>query len=314
MDSRRRFIVQIASWPASFVFGRPSQPEIRKQLAEKGLAIGRVSGDNLRIIPFDAPQIDRRYPIHPLRVPSPAQRLAYSWSNAGTAVVFLRGDPFKTQSLLVVDNAGEIRWSLPVMPLPPLGVPSLSPDGKCVALLTRDKTHFRLWHLAAAGAPIEVASAQIEDNPNLCGFTVGWSMDSTRNVVSWNGQVVVCGTDGKVVITKGDNPAWSPNQKWISFEGSDGHLVTMDSAAGKKIVFRSRRKISGVPSGIWSPDSEYILCNEQTVSRKGPSSDVTLYRLADGASTVLWNNLGINISDCGIISNWREWANRLPER
>ena len=113
-------------------------------------------------------------------------------------------------------------------------------------------------------------------------------------------------------IGEGVNPAWSPDGKWIAYQGPDDHLVVVKSDGSGTALFRSTRRITGRPSGVWSPGSEYILCNEEGSGSLGPNSSVVLYRLADRLSISLWDNLAIGIFDCGIVANWQEWSMNLP--
>lgn len=314
MASRRRFLVWTTGFSVSLVRAQ-AETQLRSELSEKSFAVVRIGRDVLRVIPFDASPTDRRYPVQPIDRQVSTSRLLWSWAGNGSAVVYLRGQPREEQSLVIVDKAGKVAWDVERMPLPPLSVPSLSPNRLRVAFITRDALAFRLWHLDASGLLTEIASAAIENNPQSFGFTIGWSPDSARNLVSWNGKLLVCGpqvtTD--VLRPRGTNPAWSPDGKSISFEGVDRRLRVAKSEDGWRTRFTSRRKVIGSPSGVWSPDSQYILCNEESTDNKtGPASDVVLYRLADGASIVLWNNRGMNISDSAIISDWRTLVDHLP--
>jgi hypothetical protein len=312
--NRRHFLCWAATSSISLTRGT-AETQLRDELSEKGMAVGRLGLNVLRIIPFDRSPMDRRYPLDHLDADGSFTRF-WTWANGGSAVAFLLGDRASDdgQRLLVVDNAGKVSWQAKRMPLAPAFLPSPSPDGRRVAFVTRHPSVFKLWQLDESQALIEVASARIEGNPHLFGTTIGWSSDSIQNAVSWNRRIFLCGVHDKVELDlEGTNPAWSPDSRWISFEGSDSRLWVTEATGGKGLRLKSARRVIGSPSGVWSPDSRYILCNEEgTDNGTGPISEVVLYRLADGASLSLWNNRGISISDTTIVADWRMWVQRLP--
>jgi len=61
MTSRRCFLLWMAGSSISLAQGH-AEAQLRRELSGKGFAVGRLGPNVLRIIPFDAGAIDRRYP------------------------------------------------------------------------------------------------------------------------------------------------------------------------------------------------------------------------------------------------------------
>jgi hypothetical protein len=310
--SRRDFVL---GYPvaAAFAFSRTGVVELRKELAKKDLAIARAGGTKILILPFDSPRLERQFPLDPLGAIG-KEVLDISWTAASGNVVFLtRERESRFSSLSVIAPNGKALWPVRTMPLQPVAAPQLSPDGTCVAFMTRHESHFGLWHLGPKGPPDEIARRLIAGDPGRISGTVGWSPDGDRNVVGWNNRIEICSVGHPQITTIGSgyNPAWSPDGNWISFQASDYHLVAVKSDGSNSEVFRSSRRVSGKPSSVWSPGSEYLLCNEEGSGHSGPTSHVVLYRRADHASITLWDNLAVGIFDAGIIRNWQKWSMNL---
>src|SRR6202012_1163203 len=98
-------------------------------------------------------------------------------------------------------------------------------------------------------------------------------------------------------IARGYNPTWSPNGRWVSFRSSNGAgaLLRRSGPVDTRLagLFSSIKLLGQV---IWSPDSRYILVAEPSgpienilagQSPLGPTGKMVVYRLADGAHSVI---------------------------
>jgi hypothetical protein len=250
--------------------------ELFKKSESRGYALGLFS-QRSEIIPFDA----TAYQIISPRFDVPT---AVNPSGDGIAVVHDRNS-FAVESLVKGNLLARIRADT-------LNVSNvaLAPNGTTIAFegVVNSKTNPSLGlFYVSSGLSVPFL---IRPSPLICG-DLAWSPDSKELVFEDSGEIYIFSTDTKITkwVSKGHNPNWSPNGKWISVKAVDGKAFFVS------IPDTSVRIIG--PANVewsmrWSPDSKYVAYTERVKFwRTGriACSRVNVYRMSDGATeTVAW--------------------------
>lgn len=255
--------------------------ELRNKSIDHGLALSRVRGNLVDIIPFDADRIScvwRR----------PVYSASFSSDGAKVIVVDDRGVTIQRIDGSIVSTA-EVKF--------PNLEPWLSPDGKQLLFETSHLTSTRTpsgYFLATVGSDqAEMIEPEIAKSGLAAGLlpSAGWSTNNRTVVYAHEGQIIELDlrSKHKVVLGRGTNPTWSPDNKWIAYKTEDGtaRLVTPDGRTQTDLM--KGHRILGYLH--WSPDSEYLMYGEEYHPSlmeffKVPAdstSRLSIYRLRDGA-------------------------------
>jgi Tol biopolymer transport system component len=160
-----------------------------------------------------------------------------------------------------------------------LGNPLFSPDGSRIAAIgaCRDRQEdYGVWLMNADGSGIRRAGAA---PPNA--YAMAWSPDGrSLATVAREEQIFIAEADGarRRVLTRGREPAWSPDGAWIAFldqlpaeRRATGLYVVRADGSGRRLLYRNRLqttyasgfgdRLEGEPRGplLWSPDGRSIL-------------------------------------------------------
>jgi len=132
------------------------------------------------------------------------------------------------------------------------------------------------------------------DRPRM----ISWSPDSDALAYSRENRIYVLkiSTGSSRALADGNYPSWSPDGKWIAFRSPDGSAVAINPATLESRKLLSEKILGGVH---WSPDSQYVFVSESIgfISNLfngrnpfiGPSAELVVYRLRDGARVpVYW--------------------------
>jgi dipeptidyl aminopeptidase/acylaminoacyl peptidase len=151
------------------------------------------------------------------------------------------------------------------------GWPSVSPDGKRVALSFSDDPMFAgsrdLWAGPVDGEGYKQLSSMGEVS------STAWSPDG-EHIAFTNGYaevgVYVVRADGTELrrVAEGSDPAWSPDGKRIAFAGPEGGILIVSLDEGKpKVVSRTGFLPAWSPDGKWLAFFEGKPCGEVTCNR-----------------------------------------------
>jgi len=260
--------------------------ELRMKSMERGLAISRVRGNLVDIIPFDADRIGCVWS-------RPVYSASFSSDGAKVIVVDNRGVTIQRIDGSIVSTA-EVRF--------PNLEPWLSPDGKQLLFETSHLTSTRTpsgYFFATIGSDqVEMIESEIARSGLAVGLlpSAGWSTDNRTVVYAHDGQIIELDlrSKHKVVLGRGTNPTWSPDNKWIAYKTEHGtaRLVTPDGLTHMDLM--KGHRILGYLH--WSPDAEYLMYGEEfhpsvmeflmgffTVPA-GSTSRLSVYRVRDGAT------------------------------
>lgn len=255
--------------------------ELRNKSMERGLALSRVRGNLVDIIPFDADRIGCvwRRPVY-----------SASFSSDGAKVIVVGNRHVTIQRIDgTIVSTSEVKF--------PNLQPWLSPDGNQLLFETSHLTSTRTpsgYFLATIGSDqVEMIESEMPRSGLAAGLpsSAGWSTDNRTVVYSHEGQIIKLDlrSKDKVVLGRGTNPTWSPDNKWIAYKTEDGtaRLVTPDGLTQTDLM--EGHRILGYLH--WSPDSEYLMYGEDYHPSlveffkvlADSTSRLSIYRLRDGA-------------------------------
>jgi Tol biopolymer transport system component len=254
--------------------------ELRNKSIERGLALSRVRGNLVDVIPFDGDRISCvwRRPVY-----------SASFSSDGAKVIVVDGKGVTIQRIdgSIVSTAGVMFPNIQ---------PWLSPDGKQLLFqtshLTSSPTPSGYFFTTIGSDQVEIIESEIAKSGLAAGLpsSAGWSTDNRTVVYAHDGQIIKLDlrSKHKVVLGRGTNPTWSPDNKWIAYKTEDGsaRLVTPDGLTQTDLL--KGRRILGYLH--WSPDSEYLMYGEEShpslleffTVPAGSTSRLSIYRVRDG--------------------------------
>jgi len=119
--------------------------------------------------------------------------------------------------------------------------------------------------------------------------SVGGSPDSRQILYSRHNRVLTVDieTGEREEIAEGNNPAWSPDGRWISYVTLDRRPVLMDPSTRRVIKLWGGRQLTGPMA--WSPDSCCISFSSDARDIRDmsdliyPAGRLIIYRISDGS-------------------------------
>ena len=123
--------------------------------------------------------------------------------------------------------------------------------------------------------------------------SVSWAPDSTQLAYGFGGsqsswQVGVANLSGsnRVLVSKGNDPLWSPDGGKIAYQdGRDLFTVAVDGSGIKLVGRGSPRTFAGAPA--WSPTGSHLAYTESDYSGTGPAPTVFRVTATGGKATSL---------------------------
>lgn len=314
--ARRRIIYGSFCLGAAAILGGCSSPEsslaheLRLKSESQGLALARIRGEFVDIIPFNA---------EPLKGECSFRADAAYFSSDGSKV-------------LVIDEMGvtirRIDGSIVAsskLRFPNMHGLSLSPDGRQFLLAT---THGGLSELTTSVYRAEPGSDKaellVEPSTAQSSFALrlptsaGWSADGHSVVYSRGGEIFKLNHDTRerTLVAHGTGPSCSPDGKWIAYNGLDGLAYLMTSAGANPKAILGGHQLDGFLH--WSPDSEYLLFAEKYNPGPieflwrpiGSSARLCIFRVRDAAILpVFWfGPKGVSSLSFGWIYNYRQFC------
>jgi len=285
--------------------GRTDDEGLRRALriesAKTGLALIAARGDQIHVIPFDAPE---SYVRAPYRSP------IVSFGKGGTMTSWwYRQDFLDPLGQLVITENGQTISTAVSPRLSNFRPVALTEVGKRVAFFSTSPQTNRLYWASfdlSKSSPVD----ELTGEPD-------WSPDGLSLVYEKKGQIYTVNvlTSSAHALAFGRDPTWSPNGKWISFVGTDGtaSLMTTDGKSATWALAKYK------PAGPirWSPDGSYVSFAEKLPVVYGLLDAVArllVCRPADGAAIGIreLNSESADSRSYFWIVNYHRFCNRCP--
>jgi hypothetical protein len=132
--------------------------------------------------------------------------------------------------------------------------------------------------------------------------TFAWSPDAGSIVYGKDGTVNVHNLrqGASHFLSKGSNPLWSPDGKWISYRGPSGEAMLIDPLGKSSRQLAQGQQITYALH--WSPDGHYLLMTLRTRVAGAEWGQLAVLRLSDGARMPI-RERGWGVDDWGM-----EWV------
>ena len=183
----------------------------------------------------------------------------------------------------------------------PAGPFAISPDGRQVVF---DAPCGCGLAQATVVETIAVGGGRVRRLSRTGASRASFSPDSRQLVLTSKGVLVVMPAHGGPVRSlglRGYLPAWSPDGRWIAFQGADHQLEIVPAAGGTaRTLVSSRIAWAGVVAFSWSPDSTklvyYTNAKLGTVNLSGRTSIFSLHGLRLDHGIPQWSPDGNSIA------------------
>ena len=251
--------------------------ELRAESAKFGLAIAAGVSNRIVIIPFDGSE---RY------FKTEHTRQLKLFGASGSMVLWLYRPSFLESSQFFIDSIRGERIADIHPRVSEFSPVALSEASRRLAFLGRsygkDKPNGLHW--AAFNFSRVNFVAQADGNCD-------WSPDGNALVYENKGQIYIfdVASSSSRRLTRGHDPAWSPNGKWIAFRSVD-ERASLVSIEGKSVNWAVGTHNPTSPIR-WSPDGRYVSFSEAIPSLQIPfiTADygVSVSRISDGQSIIV---------------------------